>query len=78
MVDLEFAKTIDFNISDENAFTPPALKLLFLKDKAYIYCNGPKEGYYLVDFSSDKKEFREGRRFMRRYNIIYKYYRYLN
>jgi hypothetical protein len=43
-----------------------------LKDKAYFYCNGRKEGYYFVDFSSDKKEFREGSRFIRIYNIINK------
>jgi hypothetical protein len=67
--DLELTKTIDFKQNDENLFTPPALKLLFLKDIAYFYCNGIKEGYY-YDFSSDKKEFKKGSRFIRMYNII--------
>ena len=70
--DLELTKTIDFKQNNEDFFTPPALKLLFLKDKAYFYCNGIKEGYYYVDFSSDKKEFKEGSRFIRMYNIINK------
>ena len=70
--DLELTKTIDFNQNDEDYFTPPALKLLFLKNKVYFYCNGRKEGYYFVDFKSDKKEFREGSRFIRIYNIINK------
>jgi hypothetical protein len=65
--DFELAKTIDFN--QDNKYD---LKILFLKDKAYLYCNGRKEGYYLVDFSSDKKEFKEGTRFIRMYNIINK------
>lgn len=69
---LELTKTIDFNQNDEDSFTPPALKLLFLKDKMYFYCNGRKEGYYFVDFSSNKKEFLEGRRFIRMYNVINK------
>jgi histidinol phosphatase-like enzyme len=70
--DLELTKIIDFNQNDEDYFTPPALKLLFLKNKVYFYCNGRKEGYYFVDFKSDKKEFREGSRFIRIYNIINK------
>jgi hypothetical protein len=65
--DFELAKTIDFN--QDNKYD---LKVLFLKDKAFLYCNGRKEGYYFVDFSSDKKEFREGTRFIRMYNIINK------
>ena len=69
---LELTMTIDFNQHDENEWTPPALKLLFLEDKAYFYCNGRKGGYYYVDFSSDKKKFREGSRFIRMYNIINK------
>ena len=69
---LELTKTIDFNQNDEDSFTPPALKLLFLKDNMYIYCNGRKEGYYFVDFSSNKKEFLEGSRFIRMYNVINK------
>ena len=70
--DLELTKTIEFNQNDEDYFIPPALKLLFLKDKTYFYCNGRKEGYYYVGFSSDKKKFRKGSRFIRIYNIINK------
>ena len=69
---LELIKKIDFKFGHEDDWQPPTIKLLFLNNKIYLNCNGTKEGYYYVDFDSDKKEFREGSQFIRIYNINYK------
>ena len=69
---LELIKQIDFKFGHKDEWQPPIIKLLFLNDKIYLNCNGTKEGYYYVDHKSDKKEFREGSRFIRIYNINYK------
>ena len=69
---LELIKEIDFKFCHKEDWQPPIIKLLFLNNKIYLNCNGTKEGYYYVDYESDKKEFREESRIIRIYNINYK------